>query len=228
MQAALCIVERASSEISIDITRKDSTTELFRQMEGSWSQVDDFSNETYFIGLLTGILKDALSDFALHLCCQMGIVDAKVTRDGSLTITAIQRDIMIGIAIVVELADGSIDSDIVLLLFAKLSCQGDIGRQLSEVLIGENLMQADAISTQLTFEDLIGGDIELRIDRSCTRTNEGLERCVALKRMVKGSCELEVSDTPQFLRYLRDDFRKEIETVLREVYMIHLQVPGRL
>ena len=79
MQTALGIVERASGEISIDIARKDSTAELFRQMEGSWSEVDHFSNETYFVGLLTGIFKDTLRDFALHLCSQVGIVDAKVT-----------------------------------------------------------------------------------------------------------------------------------------------------
>ena len=88
---------------------------------------------------------------------------------------------MIGITLVVELADGSIDSDIVLLLFAKLSCEGDIGGQLSEVLIVENLTQADAISTQFSFENLVRGDVELSIYRTSTRTDKGLERGITLK-----------------------------------------------
>ena len=117
MQAAFGIVECSGCEIGINGTRKDGIAELIRQMEGCWRKVHDFSHETYFLGLLTGVLKDTLCQFSLQLGSQMGIVYAKVSGYVSLSIAAVDGDVLIGIAIVVKLADGAIDSDVVLVLF---------------------------------------------------------------------------------------------------------------
>ena len=101
MQAALGIVECPGSEVGIDGTREGSRTKLVSQMESSRRDVDDFSHETHFLSLLTGVLEDIFCQFSLHLGSQMGIVYSQVARDGSLSIAAIDGNILIGIAIVV-------------------------------------------------------------------------------------------------------------------------------
>ena len=94
------------------------------------------------------------------------------------------------------------------------------------MLVGKNLTETDAIGAQLTLEYLVGGDFELGIYRTSTRTRNSLERGVSLKGMVEGSCELEISDACELLRYLRNGLGEEIDTGLRQVHLVHLKVPG--
>ena len=47
-----------------------------------------------------------------------------------------------------------------------------------------------------------------------------------MKGTVEGSCELEISDARELLRYLRNGLGEEIDAGLRQVHLVHLKVPG--
>ena len=47
-----------------------------------------------------------------------------------------------------------------------------------------------------------------------------------MKGTVECSCELEISDARELLRYLRNGLGEEIDTGLRQVHLVHLKVPG--
>ena len=99
--------------------------------------MDDSALELYFLGLV--FKEKIVGNIAIELDFYIRIVDIDSAHQMALCVAAIQMDTMIGIAVVIEMTDGTIGRYIGILLIVPLSAQGDIGGYLAKMLIVEQL-----------------------------------------------------------------------------------------
>ena len=78
-----------------------------------------------------------------------------------LCIFAVDLDILIRVALVVEPADGAVGADVGVLAVLQLAVEGELCREASQLLVVEQLPETDFLCLELATEDFLLIHVEL-------------------------------------------------------------------
>ena len=108
---ALGVVQAAGGEVGMDVGGDDAFFEFVGEMEGGRCEACD---DTIYYHVVPGVpgLCDEVAELSHEVEFDVGIVDADSTGDGVVGEVAVDMDVLVGIALVVEVGDESFGLDV--------------------------------------------------------------------------------------------------------------------
>ena len=108
---ALGVVQAAGGEVCVDVAGDDTLFEFVGEMEGSRRKVVDDAVDHHVV---SGVFcfGDEVAQLSHQVELDVGIVDADGAREPVVGVVAVEVDILVGIAFVVEVADDAFSLDV--------------------------------------------------------------------------------------------------------------------
>ena len=113
--------------------------------------------------------------------------NVKGAAHSALLVGAVDGDMVIGIVVILQLVDETIDGDVGLLLVVQPTFDVDLCGEDAEGLVGQQALELESVGMYLSVEGTVGGHRELHVDIARTGVDDALQRCRPLLVAVEGA-----------------------------------------
>ena len=159
------------------------------------------------------------------------VVDADGTGEGVVGVVGVEMDVLIGIALEVEVTDDAFCLDVLRRrvewgVGRECAAERQAGNETAKVVRIEQLPQVELLGLYQTVEVLLTVHRALYVDVADAGKDGAVERDLAVVVLIEDAGHLESIEACHLCRDAGDDFREEVDAGVGEQYAVHLEMPG--